>query len=130
MVRVTRTCTPGIYHLLLHLPKLAHIRVGRLGVCTFPRGWYVYTGSAMNGLEARVARHRRRRKKGHWHSDYLLRHAEIVEVVTVRTRRRIECARSRRVLSLPGAQVVVKGFGASDCRCEAHLVHFPERPNL
>lgn len=130
MVCVTRTCTPGTYHLLLHLPEPARIRVGRLGVFTFPRGWYVYTGSAMNGLEARIARHRRRRKKVHWHIGYLLRHAEIVEVVTVRTRRRIECQRNRKVLALPGAQVVVKGFGASDCRCVAHLVHFPERPNL
>ena len=52
---------------------------------------------------------------------------EIVEVVEIRTRRKVECERNRRVLALPGAEVV-KGFGASDCRCVAHLAHFAERP--
>ena len=122
--------TAGIYHLVLHLPKPTRIRVGRLGVFTFARGWYVYTGSAMKGLEARIARHRRRRKKLQWHVDYLLRQARILEVVTVPTRRRVECARNRKVLALPGAEVVVKGFGSSDCRCAAHLAHFPRRPHL
>ncbi len=120
----------GVYHLIIRLPRAARVRVGRLGLFTFPAGWYVYTGSAMNGLRARIARHRRRRKKLHWHIDYLLRRAEIVEVIEVPTRRRVECARHRHVLRLPGAQVPAPGFGSSDCRCISHLAYFARRPQL
>lgn len=139
--------TPGVYHLLLRLCEPAGIRVGRLGRFTFPAGYYVYTGSAMNGLEARIARHRRRRKKLRWHVDYLLRQARVMEAIAIpmtdRTEEmagdkllpygagRFECARNGVVLSLPGASVVVPRFGASDCRCAAHLVYFGDaRPEL
>ena len=119
-----RQHTPGVYHLVLRLARPAVLRVGRLGRFAFPAGYYVYTGSAMNGLEGRLARHRRERKKVRWHIDYLLRRAELVEVVPIATRRKTECARSRRILSLPGAEVVAPRFGSSDCRCPAHLVYF------
>ncbi len=33
------------------------MRIGALGTFDFPRGHYVYIGSALNGLEARIARH-------------------------------------------------------------------------
>ena len=117
--------TPGTYHLVLRLQEARALRVGRLGRFTFPAGYYVYTGSAMSGLEARLARHRRRKKKLRWHIDYLLRYAELLEVVAIPGRRKIECERNRRVLSLPEAQVVAPGFGASDCRCVAHLARLP-----
>lgn len=116
--------TPGVYHLVLRLRRARTIQVGRLGRFGFDAGYYVYTGSAMGGLEARIARHRRRRKKLWWHIDYLLRQAELVDVVAVPTSGRIECELNRRVLSLPGAAVPVKGFGASDCSCVTHLVRF------
>jgi len=120
--------TPGVYHLILHLREPARVRVGRLGRFGFPAGYYVYTGSAMGGLESRLARHRRRRKKLHWHIDYLLRRAEVVDSVARATRCDVECEWNRRVLSLPGARVVAPGFGASDCRCSTHLVWLPRRP--
>jgi Uri superfamily endonuclease len=123
--------SPGVYHLVLHLPIPTALRVGKLGTFGFPAGYYVYTGSAMGGLRARLDRHRRARKKPWWHIDYLLRRAGIVEVVEVPTRRRVECALNRRVLKIEGARVVARGFGASDCRCEAHLAYFGAvRPDL
>ena len=82
----------------------------------------------MGGLEARLARHRRQRKKLWWHIDYLLRQAELVDVVAIPTQRRIECGRNRCLLSLPGADVVAPGFGASDCNCVTHLVRLGEGP--
>ena len=124
---MTRPCSPGIYHLVVAVPGTVRLRIGRLGIFTFPAGHYVYTGSAMGGLGARLARHRSRPRRLRWHIDYLLRRAEVVEVVTVPTRRRIECARNRRLLSLPGARVVVPGFGSSDCRCPSHLVYLASR---
>ena len=39
----------------------------------------------MNGLEQRVARHLRKDKKMHWHIDYLLKKAKILEVVSFQT---------------------------------------------
>jgi sugar fermentation stimulation protein A len=119
-----------VYHLLLRLRKERVLRVGRLGRIGFPAGYYVYTGSAMSGLESRVARHRRRRKKLRWHIDYLLRAAELTEVVPVPTRRKIECRRNAGVLALAGATIAAPGFGSSDCRCRSHLVHFASRPDL
>jgi len=120
----------GAYHLLIRLSRPLRMRVGRLGVVGFPAGWYVYTGSAMRGLRARVARHRRRRKRLHWHVDYLLRRGRIVEVIVRPSRRREECRLNARVAALPGATMPVPGFGSSDCRCVSHLVHFDRRPRL
>ena len=128
---MTAKRTPGVYHLVLRLPRETRIRVGRLGLQTFGAGYYVYTGSAMNGLEARVARHQRRRKRLRWHIDYLLQKAEMAAVELMPTRRRLECARNRVILSLPGACIPVAGFGSSDCRCRSHLAYFGEsRPSI
>jgi Uri superfamily endonuclease len=121
--------TPGIYHLLLRLRRPADLRIGRLGRFNFPAGWYVYTGSAMGGLAARLARHRSRRKRLRWHIDYLLQVAEIASVVIVPTRRKIECIRNRRLLALTEARIIVPRFGSSDCRCPSHLLYFPSPPN-
>jgi len=123
---MTAKRTPGVYHLVLRLPRASRIRVGRLGLQTFGAGYYVYTGSAMNGVEARLARHQRQRKRLRWHIDYLLQKAEIVGAEVMPTKRRIECARNRLVLSLPRASIPVVGFGSSDCRCRSHLVYFGE----
>lgn len=117
----------GVYQLHIYLPRATTMEVGRLGTFRFPAGWYVYTGSAMNGLEARVQRHRRREKKLKWHVDHLLQHALVRSVVTVPTTERIECAWNERTLAQPGARVVAKRFGSSDCRCTSHLIYFGRR---
>jgi len=120
------TAEPGVYQLLLHLPEPRRIQVGKLGVFDFPAGFYIYTGSALGGLERRLARHRSRPAKLHWHIDYLLRHAQIERVDTYPTRERLECVLNRQVLARPDACVAVRGFGSSDCRCAAHLVYLGE----
>jgi sugar fermentation stimulation protein A len=118
----------GIYHLLIQLLKPQEIIIGKLGLFRFPAGYYVYTGSAMNGLEARVARHHRKEKRLHWHIDYLLQHANIIDVVFHVTTARLECEYNRQIMILPEAQIIVPRFGASDCKCDAHLVYFPNKP--
>jgi len=116
----------GVYQLHLRLDKPKRIRVGKLGVFTFPAGRYIYTGSAMNGLDGRLRRHLKKRKKLHWHIDYLLRHSRIERIFVLETDERVECQLNSLTLSLPNAKVVVKGFGCSDCRCPSHLVYFGE----
>ena len=105
------------------MPEPVRLKVGNHGTFDFPAGRYVYTGSAMGGLEARLARHQRRRKKMHWHIDYLLRHARIRCIVSQATRERLECSWNAETLQLAGAQVVVPRFGSSDCDCATHLVY-------
>jgi len=130
----------GCYHLLYHLPRPTRLRVGALGCFALPAGWYVYTGSAFGpgGLAARVARHRACARHltspgdppraPHWHVDYLAAVAALKEVVLLPERERRECAHARYLQTLPGASVPVPRFGASDCRCPAHLVRFAQRP--
>ncbi|HID63538.1 MAG TPA: GIY-YIG nuclease family protein [Anaerolineae bacterium] len=134
---------PGTYALLLKLDKRERITVGKLGTFDFPAGYYLYVGSALGpgGLQARLARHRRGSealsqsssgqtgKKLHWHIDYLLRRAQLIEVWSVASEERLECKWGEAASRLPGAQVLVGGFGSSDCRCPAHLIYFGVRPN-
>jgi len=106
------------------------IKVGRLGLFTFPAGYYVYTGSALRGLDARIARHQRRDKKHHWHIDYLLRYALVEKVFTHITDEKKECHLNREVFNIDGARPVVAKFGASDCKCPSHLAYFGTKPEL
>ena len=89
----------GAYILLTHLAQGEEIEVGRLGTFLFCRGEYAYVGSAMGGLDARVARHLRAEKKLHWHIDYLLERASVTEGQTESEKvvgvRRFELPRDR-----------------------------------
>ena len=69
---ITVLSPPGCYSLIIDLKRKKTIQVGKLGLAAFPTGIYVYTGSAMNGLGARLRRHCSRKKKIHWHIDHLL----------------------------------------------------------
>jgi sugar fermentation stimulation protein A len=121
----------GTYALLLHLDVPQAVVVGALGAWTFPQGWYLYLGSARGpgGLAARLARHRRRGdKRPHWHIDYLRAVTTWVQAWTHAGETRQECAWATVAGALPDARLVVPRFGASDCRCPAHLFHYARRP--
>jgi Uri superfamily endonuclease len=123
----------GTYVLVLWLARAQAIRVGRLGEVAFPAGWYLYVGSALGpgGLHARLARHLLRLdagKRAHWHVDYLRERAAWVGAWSRESSRRLECEWAVAARQLPGATVVAPGFGASDCRCPAHLVYVPALP--
>lgn len=111
----------GVYVLLIFLPEGKRIGVGKLGQFDFPRGYYVYVGSGLNNLNQRVERHRSRTKKLHWHIDYLLAHAELVDVWLCHTEDRLECRLNEDISRIEGAEVVAGGFGSSDCGCRTHL---------
>ena len=114
----------GTYCLCISLRRELELDIGALGMIRFDPGQYVYVGSALNGLEARVRRHLRTSRGDyratHWHIDYLLREpeAEIGGVYVLLSDLREECRIAREIMKL-GASV--KGFGCSDCRCESHL---------
>jgi len=116
----------GAYLLLLRLPKSTKIAVGSLGTISLLRGWYVYAGSAMQNLSARIARHVRKRKRFHWHIDFLRDAADECHAVPIRSSTRDECeiASSLGAVFFPGP----RGFGASDCDCPTHLFRCVENP--
>ena len=115
----------GAYMLVIELRRPRQIAVGRLGRLRFAAGLYVYCGSALGGLRARIKHHLARRyKKPHWHIDYLLHHARVVDVLAIESSANAECMLVRNVAALTGAVPAARGFGSSDCRrrCGSHLL--------
>ena len=119
---------PGIYHLIIYLPQNTIVSIGKLGTFKLPVGYYVYTGSALRGLEARISRHFRRKKRFQWHIDYLLEYGQIAGITTYQTIERLECSCNQKILMLPGCEIPIKGFGSSDCKCVSHLAYFEKKP--
>ena len=104
--------------MLIEVEAPIRVCVGRLGTFDFRAGLYVYTGSALRNLEARVSRHMAKAKKMHWHIDYLLA-APGVRVFDVLRHGAAECVVNQQIIG----EIPVMGFGASDCRegCGSHL---------
>ena len=120
--------TRGTYALVIFLPRPQRIEIGALGTFQFPRGYYLYIGSALNGLAARIARHLRPRKKKFWHIDYFLARATVIEFWTHAGDEDFECLWAQGALGLPKTGVIAPRFGASDCRCATHLIYFGVEP--
>lgn len=120
----------GTYALLLYLARQSELEVGRLGRFSFPQGYYLYVGSAMGGLKARLGRHVAGPKNIHWHIDYLAVQAELLEIWWQGGNERLECAWASLVQAIPNANLPVAGFGSSDCQCVSHLVHVSYRPSV
>ena len=126
------TVNTGTYVLLLHLPLDETLTIGKLGTFHFPAGWYAYVGSAFGagGLVGRLKHHLKPVKKPHWHIDYLRQAAQVKEVWLTPGAERREQAWVDLILAIPGAMVLVEGFGASDSTQESHLIYFDVRPLL
>jgi len=137
----------GSYILLIELATEKNILIGKLGYLFFPKAFYAYVGSAMNGLEARLARHLRKEKKLHWHIDYLLKEVAIADIILcfsepfafchsegakrpknlAQGKLRMECFLAR---ALAKEFQSIPGFGSSDCKCQSHLYFGNERERL
>jgi sugar fermentation stimulation protein A len=113
----------GTYTILLWLPTARSITIGRLGYQHFPRGYYTYTGSARRGLVARLHRHLHGAMTRHWHIDYLRPHVWVLDWRVYPGDSQPECHLNSQ-LARHGC-VVVPRFGASDCACLSHLLHYP-----
>jgi sugar fermentation stimulation protein A len=100
--------------------------VGGLGKITFPKGYYVYAGSARVNLTKRVERHLRRRKQFHWHIDFLRDRADSCAALPVRSSEDLEHDLAAALGLI--ADWSIPRFGSSDCRCPTHLFGFKENP--
>lgn len=120
----------GAYLLLLNNPSDFSKKIGRLGTRTFRKGYYVYVGSAMNGLKARIKRHRRKQKKIHWHIDYVT--PDPMTVTRTFDIRRdapaLEQKLAEKMVSI--CETGILGFGATDSPADSHLFYFPEDPMI
>ena len=115
----------GSYCLIIKQENDSEIEIGkRLRKINFDKGHYVYVGSAMNSLEARLNRHLSDEKKIHWHVDYLLKQTEITDIIYNESTRKIECELSQYLSTKTDG---IKDFGCSDCDCESHLYYFKNR---
>jgi Uri superfamily endonuclease len=115
----------GLYVVLIEVARAAGVTIGRLGRFRFGPGIYAYVGSARSGLDARVARHFRRRKPRRWHVDWLTSSPACrpLAAVVLPDADLTECGLNAAVGGIVKGTVPVRGFGASDCRaaCGAHL---------
>jgi len=123
---------PGIYTLVIEVTQQIKREIGKLGCHILPKGFYTYTGSAIGlrsmNLKVRVKRHLELKKKRHWHIDYLLNSeaASVRAVVYLVTNSKIECQIAKKMKELNEANIIIKGFGSSDCHegCKSHLHYF------
>jgi len=109
----------GSYLLVLRLEREKLIKIGRLDTLMFQKGYYIYVGSAMSNLRARIKRHRQKRKKEHWHIDYLTQVADGFLSIPIRSSQRQECEIAQSLSSIMKSGP--SGFGSSDCQCLTHL---------
>ena len=126
------TSRPGTYALLLASTATRCLCIGQLGSLALRPGWYVYIGSAFGpgGVGARLAHHRKRAARPHWHVDYLRLHTRLERVWFTQDPARREHQWAQVMQQLPGAEMPRHGFGSSDCTCASHLVYFVRRPSL
>jgi len=121
----------GIYTLIISIQIPLRLRVGRLGLLPFPKGLYLYTGSALGpgGLNRRVYRHLHVDRHKFWHIDHLLASKGVSTrlAIIARTCRYMECRINRSLEMICNSQA--KGFGSSDCieSCTSHLLKSEER---
>lgn len=92
----------------------------------FKKGYYIYIGSAMNSLTARINRHLSDDKKMHWHIDYLLKspNSQIRDVLFNISDKKIECNLASKIAE--DGESIPK-FGCSDCNCNSHLIYFKRK---
>lgn len=122
----------GTYVLLLTCREDRLLQIGRRGSLQVAPGCYVYVGSAFGpgGLRGRIAHHLRLTDRPHWHLDHL-RLATVPRAVWYSTAaHRQEHLWARLLADSRGARIPLPGFGASDCRCAAHLFFFRDSPSF
>lgn len=114
----------GTYFLCIDVADEISVKVGALGEINFPKGKYVYVGSALNSLLPRLDRHMRHSRGEHdvthWHIDYLLREPRVSmnSIYMNDNGEKLECEMATTVAEYG---TPVPRFGCSDCRCVSHL---------
>ena len=122
----------GSYLLILKNKEQQTVTVGQLGEYDFKEGYYIYVGSALGpgGVESRVKRHSKKNKKLHWHIDYLRAVTDLVEVWYLYSNSRYEHQFADLLEQFENIEIPISDFGASDCKCQAHLFFSSNLPSF
>ncbi|WP_246155836.1 GIY-YIG nuclease family protein [Thiohalocapsa marina] len=125
-----RNSRTGTYAVLLAPRQPKTVQIGRLGALTLAGGVLVYVGSALGpgGIAARCRHHARIAARPHWHLDDLRPHCDLLGFWVAYGTERLEHRWALTLGALPAANWPLLRFGASDCRCPAHLIALPEVP--
>lgn len=128
---MTMRSDPGTYAIVMRSFSSAEVQIGRWGGLNIEPGYYIYIGSAFGsgGVQARVSRHLRKRKKNHWHIDYLRKLVIPVCVWCSYAPINLEHRWAQLVAEMPGTSCI-KGFGCTDCGCYTHLFVMTTKPGL
>lgn len=116
----------GCYIFVIRLPEEQTVSVGSKGGIVFKKGYYLYVGSAKCNLSKRLERHQRKRKRFHWHIDYLRAYGEYHAAIAIRTAADLEHDLAEALSTIADWQI--PGFGCSDCHCTSHLFALQEDP--
>jgi len=117
----------GSYLLILENHEDINIKIGQLGKISFKKGYYVYIGSAMNGLDQRLNRHHRSLKKKRWHIDYISPNPmRLIKDFKIRRRDRVEDKIADDLMKIADGYIL--NFGSSDSRLKSHLLFFKKSP--
>jgi len=119
----------GIYTLILKVKEDLRLKIGHLGFLNFSPSLYLYNGSALNSLEGRIERHRRKEKKKFWHIDYLIDKAFLEGIIVAETKERLECKVNLGIFERIKGEFI-KNFGSSDCNCISHLIKVKDKDPL
>lgn len=116
----------GDYMIVLQMEEDSTITVGSLGDIRFPKGYYVYVGSARKNLDQWIAHHKALRKRRHWHMDYLRNACRFTGAIPIRTKEDLEHKLAETLSGI--ADWTIPGFGCTDCSCKSHLFGFHQNP--
>ena len=124
----------GTYVLVMHVPDLKRIVIGRLGTFDIRPGFYAYIGSAFGagGLRARLGHHIDSVAAPHWHIDYLMSFAMPLEVWFAVSDRKLEQDWVELMEHEPRFNCPIPRFGSSDYRRSrtSHLFFSKRRPSF
>jgi Uri superfamily endonuclease len=118
----------GTYTIIVRCKHASYSTFGKLGRARLQRGYYLYTGSALGrgavSLERRIERHMRRQKRLRWHVDYLTSRPDcnVTGVVYVISDSRLECKVNSSLSKKLNVSPVLLKIGATDCKCNGHLL--------
>jgi len=125
----------GTYILVTYLGKDLKIKIGKLGIIDFLKGYHCYVGSAFGkivNLQNRIRRHKKlnKEKKGNlkWHIDYFLVSPNVSIKKIITFNKKIECKISKELEK--NSNKTIFGFGSSDCKCNSHLHYFKNLRSL
>lgn len=114
----------GVYAIIIQLEEKLTIKLKEEII--LESGYYVYTGSAKKNLTQRINRHKRKKKKEHWHIDKLTTKGKVIKNFPIHTLKDLECSLSSDISNTSDKSIF--GFGCTDCRCRSHLFYYSDNP--